>query len=474
MVTALQWVYTDAREGQYYLIQGPMLRQRSDFGKVADVIEPARATVSSMHDSDPNERRWHIFQQLSALGVAVVIGADLIVTRQFAFGYLAAFALAPVWWPVIRGIAAARVTFALGLLAVANGWLLLAMNAGNRPVDAGQPMQVTLELLGVLACAATMVWVIRIIGVGPAGVGFAAGMLLGANPASAFNALDPLRFAFAMPLTLLLLFGAVTVARNRAELLSLAVAAGFSIIVGARSVFGAELLALVVLGLWSRRILRSARLSMAGTVAALGALAWAAYSFAQALLLEGLLGEAARVRTEHQIRASGELILGGRPEISATLALMRDSIWGYGAGVRPIFRDVAVARDAMWEIGYDPMNGYVDNYMFGTVFRLHSMIGDMWATFGIFGVLFIGYLVWQALRVIQRGPRPRMGNSAALFLAMMLLWNAFFSPWYSSIELVIIFLGLSWARLDDRPPDGRARMATARRSVFVGKEKSWT
>lgn len=434
----------------------------------------ARAAVPQRDNADPITRQWASFEYLTALVLALIIGADLVVTRQFKLGYLPALALAPVWWPMVRRIPAARITVGLGLAALANGWLLLAINPGSRPVLSGHPIQASLELLGVLACAATIAWAIRVTGVGATGLAFATGMLLGANPSSSFNAQDPLRFAYAMPLILLLIFAAVLVSRFRGQIIALVVAAAFSIFVGARSVFGAELMALIVLGVWSRRIWRRMRLSMAGTVVALVGVGWAAYSFAQALLLEGLLGESARIRTEYQIRVSGELILGGRPEISATLALMRDSIWGYGVGVQPAFHDVMVARDAMWEIGYDPMNGYVDNYMFGTIFRLHSMVGDMWAAFGLFGMLFVGYLVWQALRVIQRGPRAGMGDAAALFLTMMALWDAFFSPWYASITLVIMFLGLSWARLDDRPPDRPTQLPAARRLVLVGKEKTWT
>ncbi len=407
------------------------------------------ATQQALHTvplADPRtERRWQGFEALVAWGVALVIGTRFILTQQFALGYLPAIALAPVWWSLVRQLVAARLTLLLGLGALANGLLLMQLNAGGRAISRTVTLHASLELVGVLACAATMLWVFRTIGIGAGGVGFALGMLAGANPNSAFNSGDPWRLAFAMPITMLVLFGAVWFGRRRLEAGALLVLAAFAAVLGSRSVFGAELMALILFGVWSRRHLRQARLSMPGTVAALGGLAWAAYSFGRALLLEGVLGEAARVRTEYQIQVSGELILGGRPELAATIGLLRDRIWGYGVGVRPSFHDLEVGRNAMWQIGYDPLNGYVERYMFGDVFRLHSIWGELWAGFGIVGLVFVGYLAWQVIRTIQQGPRG-CGDATMLLLAMLTAWNLLFAPWFASLSIIVLFLALSWTR----------------------------
>src|SRR3712207_9122030 len=44
-------------------------------------------------------------------------------------------------------------------------------------------------------------------------------------------------------------------------------------------------------------------------------------------------------------------------------------------------------KAGMAQIGYQPNNGYVETYMFGGQFKLHSVIGDAWAYFGVAGIL---------------------------------------------------------------------------------------
>lgn len=391
------------------------------------------------------EGGWYEAEKALAFALAVLIGSHLILTRQFAIAFVPAVALFAVWWPVVRSLRQARWTLLLGAAALANGLLLLWLNT-TRSVSDLVAWNVCLELVGVLACAGSMTWVMRTIGVGPGGVAFALGMVINANPTGAFNSSDPLRFAYSLPIILLLLFAAAWLAKKPFEIAALVISAGFAALIGSRSVFGVAVMALVLMALTSHGGRNRIKLSMPSTIAALAGLAFAAYHIGQALLLEGMLGETARQRTEYQIRLSGELILGGRPEVAAATALIRDQIWGYGAGVKPSLADLQVARNSMAQIGYDPMNGYVENYMFGDVFRLHSMLGDMWAAFGIFGLLLVVYLCWHVIRVIQAGPHPGGADAAVLFLSFLMLWNALFAPWFSSLDIVILFLALAWTR----------------------------
>lgn len=404
---------------------------------------------------DPQtEQNWHRVESLAAIAVAFLIGTHLILTRQFAAGFVPGVALWAVWWPLVARIRAARWTFLFGFLALANG-LLLSLNPGLRTVNKVVQLHASLELIGVLACAGAMVWVIKVVGFGPAGVAYGLGMLANANPAGTNNARDPWRLAYSLPIIVIVLFAAAWLKATRMQVAALLAMAIMSVALGSRSVFAVQLIALVILSLWALRGQRSKRLSMGATVLSLGALGLAAYNLGQALLLEGILGESARQRTEYQIRVAGELILGGRPEIAATLGLMRDRIWGYGVGVQPHHGDLQVARDAMFAIGYDPRNGYFENYMFGHVFRLHSVFGDLWAAFGIMGLVFAFVLLYQTIRIVQAGPRPGLADAAALFLALIFVWNFAFGPWYSAIDTLIIFLGLAWTRAGppDRLPD---------------------
>ncbi len=65
---------------------------------------------------------------------------------------------------------------------------------------------------------------------------------------------------------------------------------------------------------------------------------------------------------------------------------MRDTPAGFGPGAVPSPHDVVVAREGLATVGLGPDNGYVDNYMFGGQFRLHSTVADAWSNFGWVGV----------------------------------------------------------------------------------------
>ena len=65
-------------------------------------------------------------------------------------------------------------------------------------------------------------------------------------------------------------------------------------------------------------------------------------------------------------------------------------------------------------VNYDPNNGYVENWMFGHGYALHSTFGDLWAQYGLLGLVFVAFILglvvgWLASG-IGHGPR-----AAALF-----------------------------------------------------------
>lgn len=396
----------------------------------------------------PSHQRlgWTRLTRMVALTVAGLIGSRFILTQLFAIGFPIAFALTPVWWPVVRTSRWARTSMLIGVAAGFNGVVLAALNSGHRRVDTVIGAHLVVELLGVLASAAAMVWVIRTVGLGPAGIAYAAGMLLNARPDAASNASDPLRFAYGTPLVLLLIALAATTHRAWVQVASLLVGTAFSLFMGSRSVFGVLVMALLIILMWYRPVGRSIKPPRMATALALAGGAAGIVAVGQRLLLEGLFGSGALARTQQQLASAGNLLLGGRPEIGATWALMRDRIWGYGTGILPSFHDVQVARTGMASIGYNPFNGYVDHYMFGETFRLHSILGDVWAVFGVIGVVFVIHLLVQAIGCVHMGPRPNGGDALMLTTAAMTVWNALFSPWYASVQIVVLFLATAWTR----------------------------
>lgn len=198
-----------------------------------------------------------------------------------------------------------------------------------------------------------------------------------------------------------------------------------------------------MLVLWQMRPTTATRRASAlRTLLSIGALASVVYTVAQAVILGGLLGERTQERTQAQIDTSGTLILGGRPEAGATFGLLSDQPLGYGSGLVPNLDDILVAKTGMSAIGYDPNNGYVENYMFGSTYEVHSMIGDLWILFGLAGAALA--LAWfiSTFQILSSGLAHRTANVLVIWLAVRMLWNLLFSPVHSSIPLILIFLAV--------------------------------
>jgi hypothetical protein len=166
--------------------------------------------------------------------------------------------------------------------------------------------------------------------------------------------------------------------------------------------------------------------------------------------LDGALGRATQVRTEQRADWGTALIFAGRPEGAATLALVKDRPMGFGPGVTPSSSELDNAKSALASFGVDPTSNYVNQYMFGGHVEVHSIVGDMWADFGIVGLLAAAYLLlW-----IVRGaiPAAYLGNPLLTFLAISALWDAAFSPLPATLmKTVLAFAVLSDASVR-RPP----------------------
>ena len=215
------------------------------------------------------------------------------------------------------------------------------------------------------------------------------------------------------------------------------------------------------------------RRSTLRTLAAIGLAAFVAYNAVQTFILDGWLGAATQERSEAQIELSGSLIAGGRPEMGASSALLAFNPWGFGSGTIPTFSDVLVAKTGMRSLNYQPNNGYVENYMFGGGFEVHSLLGDFWLRFGIVGAVLLVALVLTSL--IGAARRLSAGTAAGLtmFLAIQVAWDALFSPlFFTSLNTLTLAVVLTIAvktrpelpvphlhrsRIVERGPSGASR-----------------
>ena len=175
-------------------------------------------------------------------------------------------------------------------------------------------------------------------------------------------------------------------------------------------------------------------------------------------------GPTHRYRSEAQIASTGSILLGGRPEIGAAVALLREYLGGLGLGTLPTFGDVYIAKGGMYAVNYDPNNGYVENYMFGSRIEVHSVLGDLWLRFGVFGmataVALLLIALVGALALIARN----RASALVVFLAVQTSWETMFSPMYTTAaQILTLAVGLL-AVVGPRDPGG-TDLAEARPGV---------
>ena len=188
------------------------------------------------------------------------------------------------------------------------------------------------------------------------------------------------------------------------------------------------------------------------------------YFLIQAALLDGALGENARARSVAQIERSGSLLTGGRPELGASIALLTARPWGYGSGVFPTGEQIQTAKRGMVTLGYDPDNGYVNRYMFGNGFEVHSLTGDLWILFGLSGLALAVLLALAVGSSLITRLASGTASAVGAFLALRLLWDLAFSPIGSAALTLAVTLAVLLPQVGDRqPPSGshRARHLSA-------------
>ncbi len=412
-------------------------------------------------------------ERLTATAI-VAAGAAAATAVRYQFGpgvsvsLLAAVALLPVWWSALGRFRLARPLLAVALVAVVWGGVLTLFET-DRPTSTSLLLEQSFTLLSLAGGIGVLLWSRLQIGVVATAVSFGAGglanvVLTGGNSANLW------KYSLAVPVIIIALALAAT-RRRSLEIVAVAALAAVCLVSDSRSMTSFLLLAGVVV-LWQmflRPDIRRPRPLQ--TLVLLAALGLATFSLLQALILEGALGDAAQQRTQAQIDTSGSLIAGGRPELGAATALVAERPQGFGSGVLPVSHDVWVAKTGMSELNYDPDNGYVEGYMFGGQFEVHSVVGDLWIRFGPFGALFALLLVGCAVYATARAVSVRAASALAVWLTLLGAWDTFFSPLLtSSRTLALLFaltaipLATSMRRGGEGPPRARPDASPRRRS----------
>ncbi|MEU4384405.1 hypothetical protein [Promicromonospora sp. NPDC023805] len=368
-------------------------------------------------------------------------------------GIAASVVLLPLWLPWLRG--SRWIAWTTGLAVTAAMWSvwLTVWHSSSRSVSLVGTFESVFVVLGLACGIGCVLWARSRMSVTAVGVAFGFGMLLGINPDGGTYAENPWRFGFALPVTVIVLALAARWRKRWVDVVALLALAGASAVNGGRS-SSAILLMVALLVLWqSWGRPASSRLSALRTLILFGLLALGTYLSVQTAILDGALGEGAQDRTELQLATSGTLITGGRPEIGATAALMGASPGGFGGGSVPSMTDVLVAKSGMAALGYEPNNGYVENYLFGSGFELHSVIGDFWAWYGIPGLVLTLLLAAFFLIRVSVVVTARSASALVLFLVIKAMWDLMFSPAETSLTTLVLGVALLAPLTVRRPQD---------------------
>jgi hypothetical protein len=417
----------------------------------------------------PDDGAWRRVAQWVACIALVMVGMRWEIVQEISTAHVAGLLLLPVWVTAPRHYWGARTVLAVGTAALALGLWLAWFSSRDHAVSLGVLVQNLALLAYVLLGVGLVLWARTLLKDWQVGLAFGIGLALAVPPGNAQYLANPWKYGLGITAAVIVLSLAARTGKRAVEVgASVALAISFAAFT-ARSAFGVLVLTAVIVAFQAGRPREDGRRRWFLVVAALALSAVAAYNLGVALLSEGYLGEASQQRTIRQIERSGSVLVGGRPEIAATVALIQDRPWGLGPGVAANLHDVLVAKTGMAELNYDPNNGYVERYMLGARSTLHSIVGDMWIRFGIPGLAFALTALVVLVRELAIRIRSRTASALVVYAALWTVWSFFFEPLSSAAALLVVALGLTLQRIA-APPDeaGWVERVRAGREGAVG------
>lgn len=389
-------------------------------------------------------------EALIAFAVAVASAQRIRLPLDIPLGVAVCALLMPVTLRALRQYRFAPTIAVVAVLAITNGIVLTELTRGWAGTSTRMTTANSILLLGVVVAAIALLWVRSLIGAQMMVLGFGVGVLLSVA-SRGINWDNPWKFTFAVPCILIALSLPRVWGHRRAQIAVLFVLAAVSALQDSRSLTG--MLVVVMALLFTQGAPGTSTSGRAALVATRVALVGVGgYFLIQAALLDGALGEQAQARSVAQIERSGSLLTGGRPELGASIALLTAHPWGYGSGVFPTGEQVQVAKQGMVALGYDPDNGYVNRYMFGNGFEVHSLTGDLWILFGVLGLAFAVVLALAVGASLVIRLASGTVSAVGAFLALRLMWDLAFSPIGSAALTLAVTLAVLLPAVGERKP----------------------
>lgn len=417
--------------------------------------------------------REFLLGRVVPLLAAAAMGIRYSFTNEVTVALLVSVILAPVWLSQLRRYRGMTALVLLGLGAIVSG-IVISLLESSRTLSVKSLMLTnSLQVLGIVGVIGVLLWVRSQMGSAALAVAYGLGLLVNVVVTTGVNQGNALKFSFSIPVTVIVL-GLAGLAHSRKVEIAWLIGLAAVLLVWADSRSMSAMLALTLMVmLWQlpRRVAQR-RVRPSTVLLVIGLSGLAVYQIMQAVILDGVLGEAAQARSELQLQTSGSLVTGGRPELGATLALLLRQPWGYGSGVLPSSGDVWAAKSGMHVLNYDPNNGYVGNYMFGSGYEVHSVLGDLWIRFGVVGAL----LAVAFIAFCWYGLADRLSNRSAsallVFLTLNASWDLFFTPLRTASYTFVLAVALaalpalaaqpspppSTTRRSEKPHDQRVRI----------------
>lgn len=380
------------------------------------------------------------------MGVTVLIAMRVDLQFALTAGGAAAAALSPLWFGSALRSRWIRVIGGLTIIAALSGAVLTMVSSVDHTQLSYDLASRTVAIVQLAAVVGFLVWAHRVTSLAKTSVAFALG-LAASIPLHVSDDPNFWRFTLSIPLGVLVLTLCSLTDRLILTLSVIGALAVVGLLNDSRSNSAFLLLTAVVL-IWQRlSVVGSRRARGWGGVISLAAAGAAIAMLLQAAILEGYFGEVTQARTAEQIERGGSVVVGGRPELAASMALIARYPWGLGSGIKASYDDVHTAKSAMAGIGYDPNNGYVERFMFGTGIEVHSVIGDFWIWFGLAGTALVVAILILLGTAIKRGYVAGALTPVLVYLVLRALWDLPFSPFDSALRLwpLTLSLGIAYA-----------------------------
>jgi capsular polysaccharide biosynthesis protein len=398
---------------------------------------------SGSGSAGPIRRRAPVATQVVAALAVAMVGFTRPLPLGLSAGLLAAGALLPLWLPVVRRSRGLTLLLVLAGVGLLSGVLLAWSLADDHEFALHEAVVQASTVLGALGGVGVLVWARAALPIPALGAVFGLAMLL-TSAIGAAGTENVWKFQLSSPLMVIGLSLAVHWGKPVRTLAVLAVLGLLNVTNDSRSAFGFCLVA-AALVLWQQRPVRTGARHPGRrwlALPAIGVLGAGGYSLLTQLILAGALGAEIQQRSAVQIAQSGSLLLGGRPEWTATWALMHTHPFGFGLGTVPNGEDVLVGKAGIAVTNIPTAEAYLENYMLDGGVQLHSIVADLWAALGPAGVLLglaMGALV---VRGLAAQLARRQASGLVCLLVPMALWGLPFAPIASNVDTLTLALGL--------------------------------